>query len=626
MKKKSLVFYFIVVIILINLNNGQEIKNKVVVVKNQTHFTQVDDQISHFKDANLKQCVKDVLEKGYVDSGQYTQKEINSYKQNGTITGDIKDKPNVTLADIEMLNCSAKRATSTGITDLTGLEKLTGLKILGLWEDGISSINLSAQTKLKGLSIGDNKITSIDLSKNTELTTLHIKNNKLSGIDLSKNTKLKEVNISGQSIASVDLSKNVDLENLDASGNGISSIDVSNNTKLQELNLYNNNISNIDVSKLTGLKGLSLSNNPISSLNLLNNKELNRLHLNYGSLTGVDVSNNTKLTELLLNGNSITSIDLSKNTDLETLSVSANQLKELNLQGLAKLKKLYASSNQLQSLSLNDQTNLIEINAIFNNFNGYNLSNKSKIETMTVENDWIQSLNFSEYSNLKKLSVNSHGIIPIYGTSVSLNEVRKYLPSNVTINKNTVSISDWKKISSSAACRYLIKYSFDNNTSTTPTATDYCNGTSSYDINDINGSLGSTTTITLYSNDVKISSIQVNATVDYTAYFSLRYMNLTSDKYKVDESNSTIDVGGDEDGTIRNNLKTSWNGVVYKINGDVLTLSYNDIDFKTFKLLRVTNPKTGSITLYVVIGIVLLGIVGSLIGYAKILKEKHNKI
>ena len=605
MKKKNLIFYFIVVIVLINLNNGQELRNKEVVVKNKVHFTQVDDQISHFKDANLKQCIKDILEKGYVGSGQYTQEEINSYKQNGTITGDIKDKPNVTLADIEMLNCSAKRSTNTGITDLSGLEKLTGLKILGLWEDGISSIDLSAQTKLKGLSIGDNK---------------------LSSIDLSKNTKLKELNISGQSIASIDLSKNVDLENLDASGNGISNIDVSNNTKLQELNLYNNKISSIDVSKLTGLKGLSLNNNPISNLNLLNNKELKILHLNYANLVGIDLSNNSKVTEVLLNGNSITSIDLSKNTELETLSVSANKLTDLNLSGLAKLKKLYASSNQIQKLSLSEQKNLVEINAIFNGFDGYDIPDKSKMEVMTVENEWLDSLNVSEYSNLKKLSVNSSITIPIYGTSTSLDEVRKYLPDAVSINKNTVSISDWKKINSSATCRYLVKYSFDNNTSVTPTSTDYCNGTSSYDINDINGNLGSTIRITLYSNDVKVAAAQTNATIDYTAYLDLRYMNLTSDKYKVNESNSTIDVGSDDDATIRNNLKTSWSGVVYKIKDNVLTLSYNDIDFKTFNLLRVNNPKTGNTALYIVWIMIILGIIGSLIGYTKLSKGKHNKI
>ena len=148
------------------------------------------------------------------------------------------DESDFDFAALDHLICN------TGVSDATGIEKLTGLTILNLDRGTLTSIDVSKNTALKTLSLAQNKLTSIDLSKNTELTDLTLSSNQLTTIDLSKNTALERLNLIYNNFASIDLSKN---------------------TALAYLNISKNNLTSIDLSKNTALTSLLLNGNPLAS-------------------------------------------------------------------------------------------------------------------------------------------------------------------------------------------------------------------------------------------------------------------------------------------------------------------------------------------------------------------------
>ena len=91
----------------------------------------------------------------------------------------------------------------------------------------------------------------------------------------------------------------------------------------------------------------------------------------------------------------------------------------------------------------------------------------------------------------------------------------------------------------------------------------------------------------MYSGNIE-GNIKANDNVSYSfsGYYEQRYNKITSDKYNVDEEEGTINVGSDSDEEILENLKTTWDGTIYKITGDKLVVSYNNFDYKEFTLIR----------------------------------------
>lgn len=118
-----------------------------------------------FKDANLKNCV------------------IQTYnRSNGTNLTKLTVKQ---LATITKLSCQ-----NMGISDASGIERLTKLASLSLLGNQISSINLSKNTQLTTLDLRFNSLRSLDIGKQAKLTTLYLNGNNLSELDIRKNKQL----------------------------------------------------------------------------------------------------------------------------------------------------------------------------------------------------------------------------------------------------------------------------------------------------------------------------------------------------------------------------------------------------------------------------------------------------
>lgn len=164
-------------------------------------------------------------------------------------------------------------------------------------------LNFSNNSKLKSLStpmcsiegfIGEDGY--YDISNLTELEFLDLYDNKLSSVDITKNTKLKEIRINiGNEIASIDFSNNLILETILANNSGLK--------------------GSLDISNLSELKILNIGYNDVNSIDLSNNTKLEYLELNGNKIEGeIDVSNCTNLLEFYANnGNNITCIKVNQN-------------------------------------------------------------------------------------------------------------------------------------------------------------------------------------------------------------------------------------------------------------------------------------------------------------------------
>ena len=85
---------------------------------------------------------------------------------------------------------------------------------LYLYNQLLTSIDLSHNAKLQNLNLSRNKLTKIDLSRNPELRDLDLSSNKLISINVSKNTKLTEFDFQSNPllwISSIAPAVNVDI-------------------------------------------------------------------------------------------------------------------------------------------------------------------------------------------------------------------------------------------------------------------------------------------------------------------------------------------------------------------------------------------------------------------------------
>ena len=97
-------------------------------------------------------------------------------------------------------------ATSDEIYDLTGIEYLTELGSLTLWNSRLTALDLSKNTKLTSLRIDESSITEIDFSSNPNLTNLVLGwNHSLSKINIRKNVKLTHLSVFYSNISELDV-------------------------------------------------------------------------------------------------------------------------------------------------------------------------------------------------------------------------------------------------------------------------------------------------------------------------------------------------------------------------------------------------------------------------------------
>ena len=177
-------------------------------------------------------------------------------------TGDGVDILKIPKAELTKLTRLYLRGGT--VSDLTGLEHATQLRIMDLWGNRIIDITPLAQlTELRELDLGGprtgNEIIDIaPLAQLTELRELSLSSNEISDISpLAELTELRELSLSFNRISDISpLTQLIELTTLSLHGNQISDITaLTQLTKLTLLGLTVNQIS--DISPLAQLKKLT---------------------------------------------------------------------------------------------------------------------------------------------------------------------------------------------------------------------------------------------------------------------------------------------------------------------------------------------------------------------------------
>ncbi len=265
---------------------------------------------------------KVVIDWGNGSSQEYTVSESKSTRIDG-----VAATPTDTSASVSTV-------TITGDVFYLNLESWGEFgEEYGLWNNNITSIDLSNTNQLTYLNTYMNPIHSIDVSGQSDLMELDCSYCELSSLDVTHNAGLQTLVCYGNELTALDLSKNPALVEVNAKVNKLETIDFTNNPLLNSVNVNNNYLETLDV---TGLKGL------------------NYLYASQNSLSSIDVTKNANLYQLAVGDNALTSLDLSNNPELQTLSFNDNAIHALDLSNLTDLRSVDCGGNGMTACELND--------------------------------------------------------------------------------------------------------------------------------------------------------------------------------------------------------------------------------------------------------------------------------
>ncbi|MBW4358981.1 T9SS type A sorting domain-containing protein [Flavobacterium taihuense] len=219
----------------LNLKNGNNtlITNVNILLSNNQNLKciQVDD--INYSDTNWS-SKKDATATFNTDCTPYTMIPDINFEQKLIDIGIDTDGKNgkVKTASINtQIDLDVRGAT---ISDLSGIEDFTALKILVCSDNLLTQLNLSKNTALITLFCEKNQLTNLDVSKNSNLDYLVCHTNQLTSLDVSSNLALTYLSCGLNQFTDLDVSKNTKLTSLYCS-NGI----------ITKLNIKNGNNTNI---------------------------------------------------------------------------------------------------------------------------------------------------------------------------------------------------------------------------------------------------------------------------------------------------------------------------------------------------------------------------------------------
>lgn len=189
---------------------------------------------------------------------------------------------------------TAEKATKIIAPNAAKLEKV------GISYCNLGKIDASVYKNAKELSLDGNKLKSIDLRKNTKLTSLSCYDNKITSLNISANSKLKDIGVGGNQLKTIDVSKNKNMLRVVAYSNKLQSLKAAKGNKIKELDLSYNKFSTLDLANYPSLTTLYCNGNKLKTLSLAKNNKLSELSLRDTSANKVTFAKNTKLSDLMV--------------------------------------------------------------------------------------------------------------------------------------------------------------------------------------------------------------------------------------------------------------------------------------------------------------------------------------
>lgn len=151
------------------------------------------------------------------------------------------------------LKCHGK-----GIINLSGLENFSQLSWLSLFNNKISSADLSQLTQLTHLNIANNKLTTINIKQLSKLKTLYLFKNKLTTINFAGLTQLNKMRITNNILDSLELSPLISLEKAYLFDNKLEDLTVKHLPKLRFIELRQNPMPDEVYDRYDAIAGMTI--------------------------------------------------------------------------------------------------------------------------------------------------------------------------------------------------------------------------------------------------------------------------------------------------------------------------------------------------------------------------------
>lgn len=157
---------------------------------------------------------------------------------------------------------------------------LPNLRYLNLSNGSLLELELGNNyPELRDVDVSNNiGVTSIDVTQQTKLEKLLIKGTKITELNLINNPELIMLDASNTDITKLDLSSNKNITTLELSDSKLSRLNVSNLAYLHTINIDNTKIQRIDLSHQRFLRSVSVRNTGIQFLDMHGAIGTNRLN------------------------------------------------------------------------------------------------------------------------------------------------------------------------------------------------------------------------------------------------------------------------------------------------------------------------------------------------------------
>lgn len=357
----------------------------------------------------------------------------------------------------EALAASKIDIYNSAITDLTGINSFTNLKVLYIGNNNLTSISLNLPI-LENLSFGNSGLSTIDIMSCPNLVVvdvdyfnptfslnsnavkyLTVGGDYLQTINLQGLTALKQINASGSALetingsnmstieeayisyspmlSQINFSGSSNFKKLDVHNTGLSNLNLTNYSGLIFLSCSNNTFANVVLDGCTSLSNISLENNNISTISMNGANAIGSVNLSNNQLTSISFSNLPSLGYLDLRNNSLSNITLNNLPNLWYLYVTTNQLTSLNLSTATKIKSLLCSYNQLSNIDVSMLADLTNIECSGNKIIQLDLSN----------NKLLQNIKCNYNPDLEQLFIKNQTVQPSNVNFIFPNTSLKYI-------------------------------------------------------------------------------------------------------------------------------------------------------------------------------------------------------
>jgi len=155
--------------------------------------------------------------------------------------------------DIKKLKCHGM-----GIKNAEGIQALTQLTQLSLYNNKLEKIDLRKLKLLENVNIANNKLHSVEVSELPHLHTLYLFKNRLSFIDFTGLIQLKKIRITNNQLKDIDISPLLSLEKAYFFDNKLEELVVKGLPKLKFIELRQNPMPDEVYDRYDAIEGITI--------------------------------------------------------------------------------------------------------------------------------------------------------------------------------------------------------------------------------------------------------------------------------------------------------------------------------------------------------------------------------